>query len=158
MFCCVVMSAAVELLEAERLSGLLSLSFVGTQRWSLVSLSSATKLPPAGKLGPPSLGWFTRWGPYSSFDKITLFTQDQVVRVIAVWESGVQCTAEDVMALQVLGLGLTIWYTNESFYFCSRMAWSWAQTPGLRTTWWWPTRTAQRFITSHRRFSELEML
>lgn len=60
MFCCVVMRAAVELLEAECLSGLLSLSFVGTQPWSLVSLSSATKLPPAGKLGPPSLAWFTR--------------------------------------------------------------------------------------------------
>lgn len=42
--------------------------------------------------------------------------------------------------------------------FFSRMAWSWAQTPGLRTTWWWPTRTAQRFITSHRGFSELDVV
>lgn len=93
ILCCMVLRAEVELLSAECRSCLLSFSFVGTQRWSLVSLSSAIKLPPPGKLGPPSLGWFTRWGPYSSFGKVASLTQYQVVRVVGVWESGVQCTA-----------------------------------------------------------------
>lgn len=42
--------------------------------------------------------------------------------------------------------------------FFRRMAWSWALTPGPQMTWWWPTRTAQRFTTLHRGFSELDVV